>query len=48
MRRGASQQIPRTRHQSSEGEDKAEKHKLKHTLGKINLLAEGAITVSED
>ena len=47
IRRGSSQQLQRAHHfHNSEAEDRAEKQKLKHTLGKINLLADGAIEVT--
>jgi hypothetical protein len=47
MRRNSSQQIARERQGSAEfvSEDIAEKTKLKHCLGKINLLADGHLRI---
>lgn len=47
IRRNNSQQIPRERQGSAElvTEDVAERTKLKHSLGKINLLADGHLQI---
>ena len=45
-----SHQMARPKYQSTEQpiEDKAEKQKLKHALGKINLLTEEGIQVEDE
>jgi hypothetical protein len=48
LRRGVSQQLPRARYQSTEGDDRVEKQKLKHALGKVNILADGALQVPDE
>jgi hypothetical protein len=48
LHRNSSQQMTRVRPTSvGQTEDKMERNKLKHALGKINILADGNIDVSE-
>lgn len=49
LHRSGSQQMARVRPMSvQQTEDKLEKNKLKHALGKINILADGSIAVTEE
>lgn len=49
LHRTSSQQLTRARPTSvHQSEDKLEKAKLKHALGKINVLAEGSLSVNEE
>lgn len=51
MRRGvSSQQLSRPKNQwgESSGDDRQEKQRLKHSLGKISLLAEGVEVEEEE
>jgi hypothetical protein len=49
VHRSSSNQMARVRPSSvQQSEDKLEKNKLKLALGKINILADGSIAVSEE
>ena len=48
MRRQVSQQLPSQRPQSEvASRDRQEKNKLKHLLGRVNLLANGGLELEE-
>ena len=47
LRRSNSNRLTRVKMQSADqGEDKVENYKLKHALGRINVLADGSILMN--